>query len=248
MKETLREEINRMLKLAMIELIMESPASNPCIDKYGHILFGDFRNKSEKDTKKEKEAFTLLKRFLKNSHGKALESDFLKTLENFKKCIKQYPDILLPDSTLLYRGTSLTKTDIFDVIYDFPKGKKAARKFALSSEWYLLGKHKYVSSSPVQSWSTSFVTAADFARNKDDGVVLVGNIQKRDLIFNSKFLDSITGEDEIIRISKSPIECETYLQDYTLESIMVRDVDDKVHPELKKRYMDIIGVKLKGGE
>ena len=218
-------DTNRILKLALEEsiyrTIMESKMSDKCIDDFGNELFGEYRGKKEPDTKIEIRYFDKLWGFVDNNkkHPK------LKTaLMHLKECTKEYPEILKPDSNIIYRGAA-AKDDLKKKL--FITNLKSLEKFLSyptknikGQKWALVDKsYKYNPTFEVQSWSTKISVAENFTPGGGSYIGAMGfskamviyqaKVGEKELLFNTKFMNKISrdtigsNEYEILRIGKS---------------------------------------------
>lgn len=179
---------------------------------YGKHLFGGFRN-LEPDTPEEASIFERLHSFLEENYGRRLDSLFVEDMFDLHKMKKLYPDVLKPQTTTVYRGIELA--EFVDLSPKILEALDYTKKLPDGSPF--LENYIYTSRSQVESWTTSPEIAVDFASGflgeYKDGVVLKHKFSQQDLLFNSAFLNKITGfkEDEVIRLGKSPVKCEVYL-------------------------------------
>jgi len=190
-----------------------SSAVNKLMAKpYGKYLFGGFRN-LEPDTQEEEAIFERLRDFLEDHHGPRLEPLFVDDLLDLHKLKKYYPDVLRPNTRVLYRGTVVDGLEV--ISKELVKEMNFNKTLPDGSPF--LENYTYTPRSIIQSWTTDYQSAVDFATgisgNYEDGVVLKAVFKDKDLIFNSEFLNKVQGynESEIIRIGKSPVKCELYV-------------------------------------
>jgi len=201
----------------------------------------------EKDTPPEMMAFEDLEDFLYGMNTEKTKSKALiKHLRNLKACEKSYPEILSPTSTNLYRGTALhievIKSSLGSLSQGFIDDVKAKTfsKYRSQTEYILnltnadqfvlVSKNfKYSPKSFVQSWSPSVTTAETFGKGKMGheyyfnrevfACVLNKSFSKKELLFNPKFLNSMTrlsDENEIIRFGKDVSGCSLWMPRITL--------------------------------
>jgi hypothetical protein len=222
---------DRILKMALEEsiyhMIMESKVTDKCIDDFGKELFGDFLNKKEKDTDIEARYFEKIWDFVAdNDKHPKLKS----ALIHLKKCTKDYPEILKPDSNVLYRGTvgreDLIKKHYIKSLKEVEAFLKMPKKKIGDNTYVLLEKsYSYKPRHEIQSWSTKIYKAEEFTpggKSSDSDewdapkVVYQATSSDKDLIFSTKFMNKIAKkalgdtEYEIIRIG-GPINVQVWL-------------------------------------
>jgi len=123
-----------------------------CIKKFGHELFGHELGGKERNTGIENTYVRDIQDFTDNRYGEETTHEFLNAMKTLKGCVKQYPEVLIPEKTKVYRGLTIPvkyfiehKTPI-NIHKPFPYNYKARSK--------------------MQSWSTNFDSASLFG-NQD---------------------------------------------------------------------------------
>ena len=170
------------------------------------VLFGELKDDPERDTNIEGEIFDTIYDFIedptKNNKEQALRS--LTYLSKFKDI---FPDDLVPDTKEVYRGTIMRPRTI---IKNFLSTKYVNR----DSNNYFEFPYVYEAKSPIQSWSTKYSTSSGFSKITplEIPVVIIAKVDDS-FIMNSNVTNLISDllhssiEDEIIRISNSPLNC-----------------------------------------
>ena len=229
-----------------------------CVKKFGNELFADELGGKERNTGIENKYVDDIKDFTDNKYGEATESDFLKVVKNLKDCMQQYPEVLIPEKTKVYRGLTIpityfvnNKTPI-DLKKSFPYVYKARSK--------------------VQSWTSEFDIASTFGNHdelndfsKDLNVndyetpearkellkkVVDANLRiafviehasnTDEFIFKSKYfrvLSKAYHEDELLRVDNRPINVMIKFNDHyvvflTYKSILLIRLINKAISEL----------------
>jgi hypothetical protein len=199
-----------------------------CLKGFGLELFGDELGGSEKNTNTENRYVEYIQDFTDNKYGEETEPEFIKAISILKKCINSYPEILVPEKTIVYRGLTLPLNYFIDNKKEIP----------INGEF----NYMYKASSPIQSWTKNFDIAATFGNNdivnevankvnfrniniKDEThlndflndmlkenirlpFILVHQSSPSEFIFKSKYfkeLSMATHEDELIRFTNKPI-------------------------------------------
>lgn len=199
-----------------------------CVKSFGHELFGHELGGKEKNTGVENSYVRGIYDFTDNQFGEETTPEFYKALENLKGCMKQYPEVLMPEKTNVFRGT------VIPLSY-FVKNNVL---ISLTSPI----PYVYKANSKIQSWSDSFDSAAVFGNNEmindiaDDldiqlyntpenrqqllqmlikqdlrlAFVLEYNTNPKEFIFKSKYFKilshhSASNENELLRIDNKPI-------------------------------------------
>lgn len=215
-------------------LITEAEITS-CVKKFGHELFGHELGGKETNTGIENSYVRDISDFTDNKYGEAITPEFIKALETLKGCMKQYPEVLIPEKTSVYRGITIPAKYFID------------KKQPIN----LLGPNPYIykASSKIQSWSNSYDIGATFgnhdtlnevAKSLDLSVFntpenrqkLLDIVIKQDLriafvleyttnpqefIFKSKYFRMLSmahHEDELIRIDNRPIKLTAKFNDH----------------------------------
>lgn len=206
-----------------------------CVKKFGYELFADELGGKERNTSIENKYVDDIRDFTDNKYGQATEPDFLKMIKNLKGCMQQYPDVLIPEKTNVYRGLTIPISYFInnrikiDIHKPFPYIYKASNK--------------------IQSWSSDFDSASIFG-NQDKlnelakdidlnqyetpearknllkmvteadlriAFVLEFTSNPNEFIFKSKYFRIISKayhEDELIRINNNPINVMAKFNDH----------------------------------
>lgn len=225
-----------MLKIVNIykSLITESQIE-ACVKSFGNELFGNELGGKEKNTGIENSYADEISDFTDNKFGEEMTPDFLKAVNVLKGCMNQYPEVLVPEKTNVYRGLTLP------VKYFIDKHQPIN----------LTGANPYVykARSPIQSWSNTFDAASIFGNhdilnevakeidfkdfstpmarqellkmmvNEDLRIafVLEYTTNPKEFIFKSKYfriLSDAHHEDELLRIDNKPINVKAKFNDH----------------------------------
>lgn len=210
----------------LYESLINETEIQACVAKFGNELFGSQLGGSEKNTELEDDYLSKIVDFTDVSYGYDIDQSFVNALKTLKGCMLQYPEVLTPENTYVYRGITIPIKYFIDnkqqVIVD--------------------GQNPYVykAKNKVQSWSVSYESASMFggqeilnevARKIDFdslntpegrrellkeliaedlriGVVIQYKTNQDEFIFKSKYfkkLSSAEHEDELIRFDNKPI-------------------------------------------
>lgn len=205
-----------------------------CVAKFGNELFGSQLGGSEKNTDLENDYLEKIKDFTDVSYGYDIDKSFVKALFDLKNCTNQYPEILIPEKTNVYRGTTIPVKYFID------------NKQQISVENQ--NNYVYKANTLVQSWSTNFESASIFgshdilneiSRNFDFDTlqtpegrreflqdminedlriafVLQYKTNTDEFIFKSKYFKKLSQaeyEEELIRIDNKPINVIAWFND-----------------------------------
>jgi len=229
-----------------------------CVKKFGYELFGHELGGKEKNTGIENSYVRDIEDFTDNQYGEETTAEFVNAMETLKGCMKQYPEVLIPEKTKVYRGLTLSakyfidSKQPIDIHKPFPYVYKARNK--------------------VQSWSTNFDAASIFgnhdiinemskefnfneyqtpearkqllqdviAKDLRMAFVLEYNTNPNEFIFKSEYfriLSQAYHEDELIRIDNKPINVMAKFNDhsdvfFTLKSYQLIKLINKAISEL----------------
>lgn len=197
-----------------------------CIKKFGHELFGHELGTKEKNTGIENSYVRDIQDFTDSKYGGRITHDFLNAMHTLKGCVKQYPEVLIPEKTKVYRGLTIPAKYFIDSKTPINIHKPF--------------QYTYKATSKIQSWSTNFDSASLFG-NQDslndtakglkledyqtpearkhllsqvvaDGLkmafVLEYTTNPTEYLFKSEYFRIISQayhEDELIRIDNKPI-------------------------------------------
>jgi hypothetical protein len=142
-------DLNRLRKLAGLNEAITT-------DDIEKIMFGNLKREPEGDTEVEYDLYTDIENFIKKSTpaNKAKASDSLNSLKGLKS---DYPQDLMPNAKVAYRGTQFTQDDYAALIdkIDFDNFDKVPN-------WIKM-PFTYKPRSQIQSWTTSKTIAIMFA-------------------------------------------------------------------------------------
>ena len=144
---------NKEMVLNLSSTINESETSNTsCINSFGKELFGNQFGGSEKNTRLEDEYVQLINQFGDSDFGVSINSKLIDAMNNLKKCTSTYPEVLIPDSEILYRGSNLP----------FGFFLKNGLKMTQEGVDYI-----YKPKTPIQSWTANEKVAEQFTNAFD---------------------------------------------------------------------------------
>lgn len=216
-----------MKLLEIYKNVLNEAQIEACVKSFGHELFGHELGGSEANTNKEANYVGLIHAFTDTNYGVETSDKFVKSLETLKGCMKQYPEVLIPESTKVYRGITIPIKYFVD------------RKQPIHLQ--TPNPYIYKASNKIQSWSDSYDIAATFgnhdtlnevakqldfseyttpearqrllqemvAEDLRVAFVLEYHTNPQEFIFKSKYfriLSAAHHEDELIRIENKPIK------------------------------------------
>lgn len=206
-----------------------------CVKRFGYELFGHELGGTEKNTKLEKDYVEDIRDFTDKGHGPNTTNNFLGAMETLKGCVKQYPEVLIPEKTAVYRGLTIP--------IDYFIQKKETINLLQPFEYI------YRASNKVQSWSTNPDAASIFG-NHDQlnemaknlnlaeyqtpearaellklvqaeklraAFILQYKTNPSEFIFKSEYfrlISQVYHEDELIRIDNKPIKVMAKFNDH----------------------------------
>lgn len=214
------------------ESLLSENNAEACIKKLGYELFSDELGGNEKNTPVENRFVDAIFDFTDNAYGEELTPDFIEMVKTLKACMNQYPEVLLPDDTIIYRGTVIPLK--YFVINKQPINIKSGNEYI------------YRAYSTVQSWTTNHDVANDFGRNTMIDVLateidpldyntsesrkellkylidvdlrisftLVHRTNPNDFLFKDKYFSRLSAngyESEVIRINNGPLKLVAYI-------------------------------------
>jgi hypothetical protein len=221
--------------LKLYEHIILENSIEACVKQFGQQLFGDELGGTEKNTGIENSYVRNINDFTDNMYGEETPPELVKGLKNLKGCIKQYPEVLIPEKTTVYRGTTIP-------LNYFIKNKVKIN--TLEAFPYV-----YKANGKVQSWTPNFDVASIFGnqdtinsfsenfniqnyQSKEARQNLLDQLLKenikiafvlsyvtndKEFLFKSKYfrmLSKNTHEDEILRIDNKPIQVMAKFNDH----------------------------------
>ena len=172
------------MKLYKLYETLMSEAENPsCISKFGQELFGDELGGKERNTPIENNYLELIKDFTDNMYGEETTNQFINALQNLKSCMSQYPDVLVPDSSTVYRGTMIPLT--YFINNKQPIDIQGPNNYT------------YKANSPVQSWSISYETASNFGSHETLNEISnsIGHVETSSREDLTRLLQTLVNED-----------------------------------------------------
>lgn len=209
------------MKLVKIyESVLRENDAQSCMARFGDILFGDQLGGNEKNTDTENQHLKAVYNFTDFDFGANMKPEMVKAIEDLKGCIKTYPEVLKPETEMVYRGTSAP------IMWFIKNGMIPTKDVPQPYE--------YRANSPIQSWTDKIDNAKVFGEaedlnefcrthNIDDisfemlipkitkftiPVILEYKATEKDFLFKSKYLNKLSefvNENEVIRVDNSPI-------------------------------------------
>lgn len=217
------------MKLVKIyeNLILEKDAQ-ACVTQFGKELFADQLGGKEPNTSKEDRYVDLVSDFTDNQYGEEMNPEFLAAMNNLKGCMTKYPEVLKPETSKIYRGTTIS-ADYF-----------IKNKILISKVNPF--KYEYKASSVLQSWSKEegkasffgghdvinevgkkfisggydkskelikqFIEQEVIGKRVTMGFVLEYKTNSKEFLFKSKYFNELSSagqeEAEILRIDNKP--------------------------------------------
>ena len=207
-------------------LITEAEITS-CVKKFGYELFGHELGGNEPNTNTENNYLDLIKSFTDTNYGTKMSDKFIKSIEVLKGCVNQYPEVLIPEKTKVFRGIEIP------IRYFIENNQTINTSGSIP--------YIYKANSQIQSWSNSFDIGGTFGnhnslndtaseielsefstaearqnllkilieKNLKVAFVLEYDTNTKEFIFKSKYfrmLSSAHHEDELIRIDNRPIK------------------------------------------
>ena len=216
-----------------------------CVKNFGYELFGDQFGGAERNTPTENDYIEQIKDFTDDMYGEATTQEFINVLSNLKACMSRYPDVLVPESIVAYRGTMIP-------ISYFIKNKQ---QIDLKKG----NNYTYKAKSQVQSWTVRYENATSFgsyetfyeivakidydATSKEGLIQLLKDVTEEDLrlpfilayktnldeyIFKSEYfskLSKMSHENEFIRFTNKPINVTAYMNDENTSYLTNRGIE-----------------------
>jgi len=224
-------KILEIYKNLLIEAEVEA-----CVKKFGHELFGHELGGTEANTGIENSYVRDISDFTDNKYGEEITPEFVRAVKTLSGCMKQYPEVLIPEKTKVYRGLTIP------VKYFIEKGQPIDFKGSFS--------YIYKARNQVQSWTNNFDAASTFGNhdtlnevarsiNFSDyntpearkellhdmineelrmAFVLEYTTNSKEFIFKSKYFKMLSmahHEDELIRIDNKPIKVLAKFNDHS---------------------------------
>lgn len=246
-------KIFEVYKNLLIEADIES-----CVKNFGHELFGHELGGKEKNTGIENQYVRDIVDFTDNQYGEEMSPDFLKAMKTLKGCMKQYPEVLIPEKTKVYRGLTLPakyfieNKQLIDIHKPFPYVYKARNKVQSWSSNFdaasIFGNHEIINEVSKQIDFSDYETPEARKQLLKDMVnedlrmafVLEYDTNPNEFIFKSQYfriLSKAYHEDELIRIDNKPINVMAKFNDhsdvfFTLKSYQLIKLINKAISEL----------------
>lgn len=197
-----------------------------CVKSFGHELFGHELGGKEANTGIENSYVRDISDFTDNQYGEETSPSFIAAVIKLKGCMKQYPEVLIPESTKVYRGITIPVKYFID--------KKQAIDLNNPNPYVYKARNK------IQSWTDNFDIASTFGNHDTLNEVAKGinfaeygtpearkrllqemiaedlrvafvleyHTNPQEFIFKSKYFKMLSmahHEDELLRIDNKPV-------------------------------------------
>lgn len=223
---------------------MNKNIKNNCIKYFGN-------NFDLGETPQGQYLFSLLDDFVDGSYmastkGKTdrRKNDLYRVLTGLKNCEGVYPEIIRPNTNILYRATEISRNKVKELILkkDLFKELDGNQRDGYGKKIKLIvskNKITYKAKSIIQSWTTTIdAIIGEFG----NGVILKATIPYNQIVLNDNFIGkyishSYGNEKEIIRLTNQPIKCDLIL-DIT-EFKKTTDYRDKEAEKLMDMLYDL---------
>ena len=171
----------------LYESVLTENEMTSCVKKFGYELFGHELGGKEANTGMENQYVRDIADFTDNMYGQEITSEFVTALKTLKGCMSQYPEVLIPEKTKVYRGITIP--------LKYFVNKKQVINLAAPNPYV------YKASSKIQSWSDSFDAASIFG-NHDTLNELASNVDFKELNTPEERRDMLSEMvDEDLRIA-----------------------------------------------
>lgn len=207
-----------------------------CVKNFGYELFGHELGGKEKNTGLENQYVRDIVDFTDNQYGEETTSDFLKAMKTLKGCMSQYPEVLIPEKTKVYRGLTLPakyfieKRQPIDMDKPFPYVYKAKNKVQSWSTNFdaasIFGNHEIINEVANQLDFSDYQTPEARRQLLNDMIeedlrmafVLEYDTNPNEFIFKAQYfriLSKAYHEDELIRVDNKPINTMAKFNDHS---------------------------------
>ena len=214
--------INNTMKST--EFLIESTKA-VCMKKFEKVLFGEkTQGQTEKDTKVEDKFWRLLLDFIDENESSPATAKMFKELQS---CQQYFKEVLKPTVSTVYRGSSMAPSEVIKLLTN---GSKKTNKYLIAN-----GTHLYNPRGEIQSWTNDIKIAAGFhgeggSYGKRSGHVKViyKTTVDKNFLMNTEFINHLAFnhtsiddmENEVIRIGKSSVKVEIYINTANLKSVL----------------------------
>jgi hypothetical protein len=216
-----------MLILEVYKSLITEAHIDSCVKDFGYQLFGHELGGDEKNTPIENAYVKSIEDFSKTMYGKNINPKFVSAMEKLKGCMKEYPEVLIPEKTKVYRGLTIPVKYFIDnkqpisLNKTFPFTYTPMTKIESWSPDYeaasLFGKHdefnELAKSIDVKNYATPEQRKELLNRIISEGIkvaiVIEYETNPQEFMFKSKYFRLISNvyyEDEILRISDKTIK------------------------------------------
>lgn len=215
-------------------LLIETEITS-CVKKFGYELFGHELGGKEKNTGLENSYVRDISDFTDNKYGEETTPEFIKALDTLKGCMKQYPEVLIPEKTKVYRGLTIParyfieKKELITLTERFPYVYKARNEIQSWSDDFdaasTFGNHDTVNEIAAQINFSLYQTPEArqellkkmIAEDLRIAFVIEYSTNPREFIFKSKYFKLLSmahHENELIRMDNKPIRVMTKFNDH----------------------------------
>lgn len=171
----------------LYESVLTENEMTSCVKKFGYELFGHELGGKEANTGMENQYVRDIADFTDNKYGEEITPEFVSALKILKGCMTQYPEVLIPEKTKVYRGITIP--------LKYFVNKKQVINLSAPNPYV------YKASSKIQSWSNNFDAASIFG-NHDTLNEVASNIDFKELNTPEERRDMLTEMvDEDLRIA-----------------------------------------------
>lgn len=140
-----------MLILEVYKTLLTEAHVDACVKNFGYELFGHELGGTETNTAIENSYVQSIEDFSKNMYGKDINPKFVSAMNKLKGCMKEYPEVLTPENTQVYRGLTIP------IKYFADKKEPIEIRKAFT--------YTYKATNPIQSWSTDYEAASLFGKH-----------------------------------------------------------------------------------
>jgi hypothetical protein len=198
------------MKQTFKEYIQEAITKEKAQELFGKELFGELRNKTERDTDFEKDVLNQIKKFVSSNKPTHELYSFLKILRDSKV---HFPDILKPDAKIVYRGSGIPHEEI-------PDYSKLKPQLKNKTSVYIINNFTYYPKGEIQSFTKKFKIAADqFSMSTHiRNTPIIYEVQvDDDFVMSSELMNiinknvALNKEYEILHVSNKPLKCKLYI-------------------------------------
>ena len=150
-----------MLKIYQLyeSLILETEITS-CVKKFGYELFGSELGGKEMNTGIENQYVRAIDDFTDTQYGEDTSPEFMKAINTLKGCMSQFPEVLMPEKTKVYRGLTIPAKYFID--------NKQPISLTVPMPYVYKARNK------IQSWSDNMDSASLFGNHDTLNEVAAG--------------------------------------------------------------------------